>query len=99
MKDLTISRRAVIALAMVVVLPACEDQSKKAAIEIYGGGFVLNYRLSQLTYGALVRQNKPFPPGAVFEVSFDMPGTAPKQIITVAAVDSIRRDSSSSLIR
>lgn len=85
----TIGRVALILLAL-CMLPACEDQSKKPFIEIWGGGFVLNYRYSQLTYGVLVRQNKPFPPGAVLEASFDKAGTSEKQVISMPAVDDVK---------
>lgn len=90
MTKLTITRRGMIVITAALFVAACEDQSKRPFIEIVGGGFVLNYRYSELTYGVLVRQNKPFPPGAVLEASFDKPGTTEKQVISVAAVDDVK---------
>ena len=88
MSKVNFTRRHALVVVCALLLAACEDETKKPYIEIVGGGFVLNYRLSQLTYGVLVRQNRKFPEGAVLEASFDKPGTTEKQVVTIAATDN-----------
>lgn len=88
MIDMQLTRRTFMVIAAASLLAACEDDANKPYIEIVGGGFILNYRYSELTYGVLVRQDKKFPAGAVLEASFDKAGTAEKQVIIVPAVDT-----------
>lgn len=68
-----------------LALSACKEQAPQPYLKIVGGGFVINYRYSKMTYGFVARQLRPPPEASVLEASFDLPHTERKYIITQPA--------------
>jgi len=60
------------ALAVGVMMAACDDQGKPY-VEIEGGGFIFNYRIAEAFYGVSLRPMRRLEPGTVLEVVFENP--------------------------
>jgi hypothetical protein len=75
----------VICCCLGLLLSACEEQAPQPFLKIVGGGFIFNYRYSNMTYGFVARQLRPLPEGSVLEASFDLPRTERKYVISKPA--------------
>ena len=75
----------VICCCLGLALSACEEQAPQPYLKIVGGGFMFNYRYSNMTYGFVARQLRPLPEGSVLEASFDLPRTERKYVISKPA--------------
>jgi hypothetical protein len=72
-----------LALALFIMLAACDSRPDKPYLKIQGGGFVFNYRYSSMSYGFVAKVLKPLPEGSLLEASFDMPGSAERFAVKV----------------
>lgn len=63
---------AIMAFSAALLLAACTDSGKY--IELGGGGFIFNYRISEATAGIVVGAVRTLPEGSVVEASFQDPG-------------------------
>lgn len=75
---ITLKRIVIALLAMGMMLFAIgwfsrEDPSKKPYLDILGGGFIFNYRVSDVYYGFTAIVQKPLAVGSVVRVTFENP--------------------------
>jgi len=61
------------ALAAAIFLAACADESQKPYLRLAGGGFIFNYRISEMHYGVVLAPERKLPEGARIEASFENP--------------------------
>ncbi|MDJ0942578.1 MAG: hypothetical protein QNJ30_03900 [Kiloniellales bacterium] len=65
---------------LVLLLAGCgEDQGPQ--VEFVGGGFILNYRQAEMTYGFVARIKGEPPEGSVLEAVFEDPAGGPPIVI------------------
>lgn len=50
-----------------------EDPGEKPLLQVLGGGFVYNYRISEMHYGFSAAVARPLPSGSIIEASFEDP--------------------------
>lgn len=51
-----------------------EDPADKPYLRLLGGGFIFNYRISEVNYGFTALVERPLPTGSIIEASFEDPG-------------------------
>lgn len=59
-----------------------EDPADKPYLTVLGGGFVFNYRVSDVFYGFTAQVEKPLATGAIVEVSFENPAGGPPLVVS-----------------
>ncbi|WP_414832512.1 hypothetical protein [Afifella sp. YEN Y35] len=59
------------------LLTACADESRKPYLILAGGGFIFNYRISEMHYGVVLAPKRQLPEGAVVEARFEDPSGGP----------------------
>lgn len=88
MWDSLFSTRRVLAavLTLIAVLFALgwmtrQDVGELPYLRIIGGGFIYNYRVSDVYYGFTAVVLKPIPTGAIVEAAFENPGGGPPLVV------------------
>lgn len=77
-------RTAAVAALAAAFLAACspEESAPPAWFEVYGGGFIFNYRIAETTAGLVARPLAALPEGSRLEATFEDPaGGAPIVLI------------------
>ena len=69
-----------------------EDPAEKPWLQVLGGGFIFNYRVSDVYYGFTAAVMRPLPTGSIVEAAFDALGVGVHQQIQMPA-DSIIQSS------
>ena len=64
-------RRSIFALAALLTLAACSDESPYVVVS--GGGIIFNYRIAEATAGIVAEVARPLPEGGFVEASFENP--------------------------
>ena len=67
--------------ALVLLLLAGCGEDEIPQVEFVGGGFVLNYRQAEMTYGFVARIKGEVPEGSVLEAVFEDPAGGPPIVI------------------
>jgi hypothetical protein len=83
---LSLPRLVGAAIALLAVLLAAgwltrEDPDNKPYLTILGGGFVFNYRVSDVHYGFTALVDRPLPTGSVIEAAFEDPAGGPAHVV------------------
>lgn len=58
-----------------------EDPGEKPFLQILGGGFIFNYRVSDVYYGFTAVVQRPLPTGSIVEVEFEDPAGGPAHLV------------------
>lgn len=58
-----------------------EDPQDKPYLKILGGGFLLNYRIAETSYGFTAAVMRPLPTGSVIEARFENPAGGPDLVV------------------
>ena len=72
---------AVAAIAFAAGWVTRDDPSKKPPILIAGGGFIYNYRVSEVFYGFTAMVAKPVSNGSLLVAEFEDPGGGPPMVV------------------
>ena len=78
---------AVLAVLLAIGWMTRVDPSDKPYLRILGGGFIFNYRISDIHYGFTAIVERPLLPGSIIEASFEDPAGGPDHVVRVR-VDS-----------
>jgi hypothetical protein len=83
---LSLPRLVGAALALLAVLLAVgwltrENPQDKPYLKILGGGFMFNYRVSDVYYGFTALVDRPLPTGSVIEAAFEDPAGGPDHVV------------------
>lgn len=58
-----------------------EDPAEKPYLQVLGGGFIFNYRVSDVYYGFTAAIMRPLPTGSIVEAAFEDPAGGPPHIV------------------
>lgn len=76
--------------ALIVLLLAGCGEAEAPQVEFVGGGFILNYRQAEITYGFVARIEGEAPEGSVLEAVFEDPAGGPPIAIRQAVLPTRR---------
>ncbi len=76
--------------ALIVLLLAGCGEGEAPQVEFVGGGFILNYRQAEMTYGFVARIEGDAPEGSVLEAVFEDPAGGPPIVLRQAVLPTRR---------
>ena len=81
LKGLVIAACALLVPLGIVGWLTREDPNDKPLLRILGGGFIFNYRVSDVYYGFTAVVQRPLPTGSVVEAAFEDPAGGPAHVV------------------
>ncbi|MBZ8132689.1 hypothetical protein [Afifella sp. IM 167] len=88
-----------------LLVAGCADESDKPYLRLAGGGFIFNYRISEMHYGVVLAPERALPEGGKVEASFENPagggpivlsapvtGTEKKFVFDTPALSGTKKD-------
>ena len=73
---------ALLALLFLVGWLTRDDPGDKPYLRILGGGFIFNYRVSDVYYGFTAVVQRPLPTGSIVEARFEDPAGGPPRVVS-----------------